>query len=151
MGRPDINLRYAALCAVLFPVGFLGAGWWGSQGNGGTGGLVGVCLVWLCLYPLVVTGLIFLTRKSTGVTPLDLLRSHLPVLAGLTVMAVSVRVVQWLAFDTPDAVRLASAVVAGVATYSLWMLATARGTILADLGAVWRELRGNKLEGTAIV
>ena len=82
IGRPDINLRYSAVCAVLLPVSFLGAGWWGSQEHGSEGGLVGVCLAWLCLHPLIVTGLIFLTRHLTGVTPIDVLRSHCPCLPG---------------------------------------------------------------------
>lgn len=150
-GRPDINLRYTALCALLFPVSFLAAGWWGEQENGSEGGLVGVCAAWLCLYPLVVTGLIFLTRRLTGVTPLALLRSHVPVLIGLCVMAITVLSVQWWTAESPVGVRLALAIGAGVASYSLWMLATARGTILADLRAVWRELRGNRPKENAVV
>lgn len=144
IGRPDINLRYTAVCAALLPLSFLGAAWWGNQEYGKEGALVGVCLVWLALHPLLVTGLIFATRHLTGVAPLDLLRCHLPVLAGLAVMTVSVLSVQWLASQSPASLRLAGAIGAGVVSYALWMLATARNTILADIGAVWRELRHTK-------
>ena len=111
------------------------------QENGNEGGMVGVCLAWLCLYPTLVIGRIFLTRHLTGVEPIDLLRTHLSILAGLTVMTVSVLAVRWLAADAPVSGRLAGAIAAGVVSYSVWMLATARNTILADIGVVWRELR----------
>jgi hypothetical protein len=142
IGRPDINLRYSAVCALLFPISFFGAAWWGDQQLGSEGGLIGVCLAWLCLDPLLVTGLIFLTRSLTGVSPGDVLRSHVPILLGLTVMAASVLAVQALTSEAPAGARLAGSIGMGVASYTLWMLATSRNTILADFGTVWRELRG---------
>jgi teichuronic acid exporter len=141
IGRPDVTFRYSAICAAVFPVSFLGAGWWGAHAHGEGGGLVGVCLAWLCLYPLLVTGLFFLTRSLTGISPIDMLRSHLPILAGLTIMTVSVLAVQRLACEMSATVRLSGAIAVGVVSYGVWILATARGTILADYGAVWRELR----------
>jgi O-antigen/teichoic acid export membrane protein len=144
IGRPDINLRFSALCAGLLPLSFVGAAWWGSHKYGGEGALVGVCLVWLVLHPLLVTGLIYVTRHLTGVSPSDLLRSHLPILAGLSVMTFCVLSVQRLASQSPASVRLTGAIGVGVASYTFWMLATARNTILADLAVVWRELRHNK-------
>src|SRR5262249_4866572 len=99
------------------------------------------CLAWLGLHPWLVFGFVYLTRACTGVTPLDVLRGHLPILAGLACMTITVLLVQGMVADLSRGARLAAAITAGVVSYSLWMLATARNTILADFRTVWRELR----------
>ena len=144
LGRPDINLRYTAVCAAVFPLGFLAAGWWGVQLDGAQGGLVGICVVWLVQYPFVVIGLIHLTRHLTGVSALEVLRCHVPILTGVAVMIASVLAVQWAMEDERTVLRLTAAIFAGAASYMAWILLTARTTLLADVVVVGKELRGRK-------
>jgi O-antigen/teichoic acid export membrane protein len=135
LGRPDVPLKYALACALVYPAGFVAAGL--------AYGLIGVCLVWPALYPVMLTALLLRTRGITGVGPLDLLRAQLPVLAAVAFMAGAVLLVQWSLTDVSGAaVRLAAAVAAGAVAYAGWMLVTARRTVLADLRALLRELRG---------
>jgi PST family polysaccharide transporter/lipopolysaccharide exporter len=135
LGRPDVNLKYTATCTLLFPLGFVLGGTWG--------GVIGVCVVWLVLYPLVVGGLVILTRKLTGVGLVDLVRAQVPVLAAVAFMTAVVWVVQWCLDGSGQAqLRLALAIVAGALAYSGLLLALARHTVLADLRALWREARG---------
>jgi teichuronic acid exporter len=144
LGRPDINVRSTAVCAALFPAGFGAAAWWFGQGGDAEAGLVGVCLVWLALYPLTVGGLLYLTRHLTGVTPLAVLSSHRPVLVGVGVMASCVLSVQQALAAAPAAARLSAAIAVGATSYSAWMVWTARSTILVDFVTIWRELRGRR-------
>jgi PST family polysaccharide transporter len=133
LGRPDINLKYTATCTLLFPLGFV---------VGGTcWGVVGVCAAWFVLYPLVIGGLVFCTRRLTGVGPADLVRAQLPVLGAVVFMAAVVLAVRWSLPD-PGPLRLGLAVAAGALAYCGFVLALARHTVLADLRALWRELRG---------
>lgn len=141
IGRPDINAKYTGLCAVLFPVSFFFAGSVGLRVDGATGCVVAVCLVWLVRYPILVTGLIMLTRHFTQVTLIDLVRANILVLASLTVMIVSVLTVQWILTDACGITRLCASIAMEAVTYSCWILATARGTILADIVVVWRDPR----------
>jgi PST family polysaccharide transporter len=133
LGRPDINLKVTAACTVLFPIGFVV--------GGKCGGLAGVCAAWLVLYPLVAASLIQCTRHLTGIGVGDILRVQLPVLTGTAVLTFYVLVVQWGLRDERTGLRLIAAILAGVVSYTVWMLLNARG-VLADLGNVWRELRG---------
>jgi PST family polysaccharide transporter len=135
LGRPDINLKYTATCTLLFPLGFVAGGMcWG---------VAGVCGVWLVLYPLIVGGLLLCTRRLTGVGPVDLLRPQVPVLAAVAFMAGVVWAVQWsLAGPGQVPLRLGLAVAAGALAYAGFLLLVARRTVLADLRALWRELKG---------
>jgi teichuronic acid exporter len=136
VGRPDVTLKYNLLCAIVFPASFFTAAW--------LYGTVGVCLTWLVLTPLLVAGLLHLTRGVTGIGVMDVLRSQAPVLAGVGFMVCGVLVVQWAIRDDPrTAARLGAAVATGVASYAGWMLLTARGTVLADVRGLWLELRGS--------
>jgi PST family polysaccharide transporter len=135
VGRPDVTLKYNLVCALVFPASFFTAAW--------MFGTVGVCLTWLVLTPLLVVGLLRLTRGVTGIGVMDVLRSQAPVLAGVGFMVCCVLVVQWAIRDDPrPAARLCAAVATGVASYAAWMLLTARGTVLADVRGLWLELRG---------
>ena len=135
MGRPDVTLKYNLVCALVFPASFFAAAW--------LFGTVGVCLIWLVLTPLLVAGLLRLTRGVTGIGVMDVLRSQTPVLAGVGFMVCCVLAVQWATRDDPrTAARLCAAVAAGVASYAGWMLLTARRTVLADVRGLWLELRG---------
>jgi hypothetical protein len=135
VGRPDVNLKYALACTLLYPPCFVVAGLWG--------GLVGICMVWLVLYPLILTVLLRLTKPQTGVGPLALLRVQLPVLAAVAFMVLAVWLTQSaLARLDQVGVRLAFTIVVGVLAYAGWLLATARRTVLADLRGLLRDLRG---------
>ncbi len=138
LGRPDIHLRYTALCVAVYPAAFAAAAW----GRDESTALVAVCLVWLVLYPLLAGGVLYCTRHLTGVTPAAVLGRHVPVLAGVGVMTGCVLGAQQALAAAPVAVRLGVAIGVGVVSYAGWMLLTARRTILADVARAWRELRG---------
>jgi O-antigen/teichoic acid export membrane protein len=143
LGRPDLTLKYNIVCALVLPAAFfMAAAFYGT---------VGVCIVWLVLTPLLVTVLLQATRGVTGIGVLDVLRSQLPVLAGVAVMTASVLLVQWaLADDSRSGARLAAAIATGALIYAGWMLATARATVLADLRGLWHELRGKPARAAAL-
>ena len=61
-------MKYAALCSLVFPALFLAAGL--------AAGVVGVCLVWMVIHPLVLAFLLQATRPWTG--SLSRWRSTLP-------------------------------------------------------------------------
>jgi O-antigen/teichoic acid export membrane protein len=135
LGRPDVNLKYTALCTLLFPAGFVGVGW--------HYGLEGICMVWLVLYPLTVAGLVYLTRNITGVGPLALLRAQLPLAGAVLFMTAAVLATQAaLAQADSVALRLGASITVGAVAYGGILLALARRTVLADLRVLWRELKG---------
>jgi O-antigen/teichoic acid export membrane protein len=135
LGRPDVTLKYNVVCAVLMPVGFfVAAAFWGQ---------LGVCVVWLTFTPVLFAVLLWLTQPLTGIGIADVVRAQLPVLAGVAVLAVCVLAARSsLREDSSSAARLGVGIAAGVASYTAWMLVTARNSILADLKTVWHELRG---------
>ncbi|MGL4555329.1 MAG: hypothetical protein ACRC33_29530, partial [Gemmataceae bacterium] len=132
VGRPDVMLKYTAVCVVVLPVAFT---------VGGTlGGLEGVCLAWLLVYPLTVVVLLARTRALLGFGPAAFVAAQLPVIGGAVAMTGAVLLVRlWL---DPGPARLAASVGAGAVTYGLLMTTLARDTVLADVRALWRELRG---------
>jgi O-antigen/teichoic acid export membrane protein len=133
LGRPDINLRYTAVCVLLFPLGFLLLG--------RTYGVLGVCLVWPVLYPLIVGGFVHCTRRLTGFGLLDLVRAQLPVIAGVAFMAAVVIGLQRGLGDWSSGCRLSAAIVAGVASYALFVLVCARHSVLANVRLLVQELK----------
>lgn len=134
LGRPDLNLRYTFLCTLLFPFAF----WIGGQWLG----LVGVCLAWMVLYPLMVTGLLWFTRSRTRVGPWQLLRAQFPVLSASLCMTGVVWTVRLaLRGDELAWVRLGASIAAGVVSYAGFLLAFEWHGILADLRKLLRELR----------
>ncbi len=136
LGRPDVNLKYNAACALLFPAGFFLLGWYY--------GIVGVCLAWLSLYPLLAAGLVHLSRHITGIGLWSLASSQWPVVRGVIAMTICVLAMQWSLAEAAPVMRLMGAIASGVVSYSGWMLATARRTVWQDVKALWRELRGNQ-------
>jgi teichuronic acid exporter len=145
LGRPELNARYAAACLLVMPLGFVVGGRVGSTLGGKDAGLVGVCVAWLVLYPLVAGGFVVLTRSVSGVGLWDLFRAQLPILAGVSLMILAVLAVRWSlpGDETPRAWgRFGLSVLTGVAVYGGFMLFFARRTVLADLGQLYRQLRG---------
>jgi teichuronic acid exporter len=183
IGRPDITLRYSATCAVLFPVASYFAAIQGAalpetmirlagaypalheflvplvaQIGPDQGALVGVCLAWLVLYPLIIVGLVALTRGVTGVGVLDLARPQWPVALAAACMVVALYHVRSAvpAFEpaahAADAVRarlllrLVLSVLAGGAVYAGVILLVGRDRVLADVRALVREVRNKTPE-----
>jgi O-antigen/teichoic acid export membrane protein len=141
LGRPEINVRFTGLLTALFPASFAVAGWFG--------GLIGICLVWAILYPLVVAGLLYLTRSITGISLGDLLRTLAPVLLGVVAMTAAVLLVRQLgAWTEPSAVRLIVSIATGAIVFSAWIWLTARTTVVPSVILLVRELRG-KARGEA--
>src|SRR5262249_1395511 len=118
VGRPDINLKYTAVCVVVLPVAF---------SIGGTfGRLEGVCLAWLLVYPLTVIVLMTLTRPILGFGVLEFIVAQLPVVGATMSMAGAVLLARlWM---SPGPIRLAVCVAVGVVTYALIMTTLARDT-----------------------
>jgi teichuronic acid exporter len=132
IGRPDVNLRYTAACVVVLPVAFTLGGTWGR--------LEGVCLAWLIVYPLTVVVLMTLTRPILGFGVAEFVAAQVPVFGATMSMAGAVLLARlWM---EPGPIRLAVCVAVGVVTYALIMTTLARDTVLADVRALWRELRG---------
>jgi O-antigen/teichoic acid export membrane protein len=141
LGRPDLNLRYTALCAIVYPPAFYGAAL--------LDGVRGVCIAWLVLYPILAGSLIHFTRSITSVSLVDILAAHRQILVGDAAMIAAVLAVRlvmpwdsWESETLATAARLVFSVVIGAATYTLWILTFARSTVVADVLALVREIRG---------
>jgi O-antigen/teichoic acid export membrane protein len=135
LGRPDVNLRYTAVCTLLYPVAFaICANYWG---------VTGVCVAWLVLYPILIGALATLTRRLTGVGPVALLWPQRQLVGAVLFMAFVVLGIRFLMQESERPwLRLIMCIVAGAAAYAGVLLAFARHTVLADLRALLRELRG---------
>jgi teichuronic acid exporter len=137
LGRPDIGLKYNLVCVTVFPAAFLAAGF--------NGGLLGVCLAWLVIHPVLVAGLIHFTRSITGITLYEVLRMHAPILAGVLWMCIIVPLVRYVVpGDEASFLHLSAAVLSGAAVYTGWIFVVARETVIADVVTLLRELRGRK-------
>jgi len=183
IGRPDITLRYSAACALLFPTATYFAANQGrtivpdlerlaaaypalqawlvpfvSAIGPEQGALVGVCLAWLVLYPLVIVGLVALTRGVTGIGVLDLARPQWPVVFAAVCMLITVYFLRSAvpAFSpaTYEAaevqgrllLRLVLSALAGGAVYAGALLVVGRGRVLADIRSLLREIRSKTPE-----
>ena len=143
LGRPDLNLRYTAACAILYPPTFYVAAL--------LDGVRGVCIAWLVLYPILAGCLIQLTRPITTVSLLDVIAVHRQILVGDAAMIAAVLAVRlvapWDSWESPAlaiGARLVFSIVIGAATYTLWIAAFARSTVVADVFALMREIRGRR-------
>lgn len=136
LGRADLSFRFNLACLVFLPAGFLV----GCE----LGGMKGVCVAWLVVYPLLAGAMYLLTRSVTGVSPLALLLAQAPILVATWIMAGSVVTVAKLLEQEAAWVRLAVCVLTGAATYAATLLLIARQTVLGDLRQLWRQLRGGQ-------
>jgi O-antigen/teichoic acid export membrane protein len=132
LGRPDVNLRYTALCVVILPAGFILAGleW----------GVVGVAGVWLIVFPILFAGLIHATREITKISLGRLIRTQAPIVAASAIMAAGVWGVGQSVGDDLT-IRVLAQVAAGVAIYTPAILALTRFEVIAEIRDVLRDLR----------
>ena len=127
------------------------------------GELVGVCLAWLLLYPLVIVGLVAWTRRVTGIGVLDLARPQMPVVLAAACMVIAVYALRAALPAFTSATHSAgdiqtrllgrlvlSAVVGGVVYAGVLML-VARKTVLADLRSLVREIRSKAPKTVEVV
>lgn len=106
------------------------------------GGLRGVSLVWLLVYPVLSVKLLYDVCKITGLTMSHYYRALLPVLAATVAMAAVVLLVRaWvLTLGVPTIVTLAAEIAAGGIAYVLWIVYLDRRgmseikQVLMDLG-----------------
>ena len=139
LGRPDINLRYTIISTIVLPTGFVILGL--------THGLIGICLAWLILYPLIEVWIVHSTRHLTGCGVKDLAIAQLPVVMGVVAMAATTLLCRKLLADlSPAVLRLAATILVGAVTYVGFMLIVARRTVVADLQRLLQELRRDQRE-----
>ena len=143
LGRPDLNFKMSLVCVIFLPACYYVGGQVGFYQAGEAGAVIGVCLVWMICFPLVVMGLIHLTRNVTSVGLKELFWSQRAILAVTLFMAALVSAVQWSLPELPRLARLLLAIGVGVVAYAGPMLLFCRRTVLADLWLLWRELKGN--------
>ncbi|MFQ3591686.1 MAG: lipopolysaccharide biosynthesis protein [Gemmataceae bacterium] len=138
LGLPRINFFYNLTCAIVLSCAFALGVW--------IQGVRGVCLAWLIVYPLLVAGLLSLTRSLLGFGLRGFVQPQLPVLAGALLMVVSVLLVRQLA--EPGFFRLILSVVVGAVSYAAGMLLLGRSVVL-QVRQLWFELRGRPTEETS--
>jgi O-antigen/teichoic acid export membrane protein len=122
VGRVDVIVRNTATALTIMTLGFLVGSRWG---------VVGVCLAWVILFPLVMG---FNFRRSLGVLSLkvsDLLAELVRPLIASALMYGAVAGMRLLVQGTlPPLVQLLVLVVSGAAVYALVTLATNRDALL---------------------
>ena len=132
--------KYTLMCGIVMTLAVLvGAHF---------GGLRGVSLVWLLVYPLLSVKLLHDVCQITGMRMLEYYRALLPVLVASIAMAAVVLVVRaWLlAMGVPVFATLAAEVAAGGLTYVLWIVYLDRRgmseirQVLVDLGMSEQKL-----------
>jgi hypothetical protein len=97
----------------------------------------------MILYPIMLAGVIVLTKKHTGVGLFDLLYAQREIVAAVSCMVGVVLFVRWQLDDPAQAwLRLLVAIVAGAVTYVGYLLIVAR-SLVGDLKRLLREVRGN--------
>jgi O-antigen/teichoic acid export membrane protein len=128
IGRPEISFKYTAVNSVLFPLTFFLAG--------KSFGVIGVCVVWMIMYPIVVIGLFAATRCLTGIKSWDLSLSLVPTVCATIVMVGVVSAVHNTVLSSRPIDRFLIDVVAGVGSYSLCILWAIRCSLLPDVSRV---------------
>lgn len=110
LGRPDIPMKYEMTGAVVYPLSmFIG---------GELFGLVGVCAVWILVYPLMVAGLVHFSREVTGLSIGRYLRQLAPFAKSLLAMVAAVLLVRTAAAELSPLARLSLLIGVGAAVYT---------------------------------
>ncbi len=128
IGRPDISLKTNLAFVVVCPISFVALGY--------VYGLVGICLAWLVIYPVIILAVVHINRALSGISVTDLSRALGPVAGGVLFMVLVVLGARLLLDHTAPVAgqtRLAIEILSGAVSYTLWIAAMCRRTILADL------------------
>jgi len=124
IGRPEISLRYTGASVAIMPPAFFIGGYFY--------GIIGVCIAWSVAYPLVVFGLVHLTRHLTGLGVLRMLRLHWPIAVATLAMAIAVLAIRHALPAQAPEIRVLASVASGGISYVLTIALFARNTILRD-------------------
>lgn len=134
LGRPDVNFKYTAVCACVYPAAF--------ALTGRAYGVMGVCYAWVVLYSVGVSLLATLTKRITRLGLRDLIAPQLPALFAGGVMAAAVLAVRHsIGAGASAPARLVASVAAGVVSYSLAFGIAGRNSVIPDIRSLWGELR----------
>lgn len=129
IGRPDLALKYTAVSALSMPVAFLV----GCK----LGGLMGVCLAWLALYPPLLVGMVILSQRASGVRALGVLKALLAPAVGAIVMTIIVIAAETqLTEDVNVFLRIGVVIVLGAFAYSASIAALSWSSLKADISAL---------------
>jgi O-antigen/teichoic acid export membrane protein len=121
MGRTDITLRIEIVAVIAIPVAF----WAGSYH-----GLLGMCLVWVTVFPLVVLANLAQFVGLFGIRVMDVLRMMLkPFLAGVVMFAAVALAKSALGVDISMILKLALLCTVGAAVYGAFAWAIDRPII----------------------
>ena len=141
IGRPDIEVKYNAACTVILPVCFYIAA--------RVYGMIGVCLVWAVLYPLIIGYLVYLTKSLTGFQYRDIAFTLRPVCLGVLAMTVGVLGMQYLLGDFGTlAFRFVAKVASGALVYAAFHLFVDKQTV-SDLWLVMQEIKNSRKSAPA--
>lgn len=139
LGRPDIPLRYVSVCVVVYPIALAGVAEFE--------GLIGVCAVWLVLYPLQFVGLVWLSREVTGISLSMFLKRLMPFVIALVVMSVVVIAIRLIWADDNVSIRVILSISVGAVTYlataALLMGSEALRVLFSSIGGLLRGGRGS--------
>jgi teichuronic acid exporter len=134
LGRPDVNMKYAFSCNLVYPAGF----WLLGQQYGVTG----VCLAWLLIYPVVLCVLLIVTRPITTIGLVDLLKSQAATIGSALLLVAAVLLARMFMTNTQSPLlRLSISIVVGFAAYSGGVFLLARRSVLSELTAIRSGLR----------
>jgi O-antigen/teichoic acid export membrane protein len=137
IGRPDLGLKYTAVSAALLPIAFLiGCKW---------GGLQGVCLAWLALYPPLLIGMLLLTGGASGVGFAASMKAlATPALASAVMAAAVVATRSALPGDDNLWLRFAASVTVGAASFGAAVAALSWRQLWGDVKALRAMMAANK-------
>ena len=138
IGRAEVSVSNNFIACVLMPVSFaIGAHW----------GLQGVCLAWVCGYPLYVALSLFRALPVIGVTVMDYLRAvRGPAVAALIMYAAVYLLRRLLAgIDLSAPIILCALVLPGCAVYAALALVLERQACVDLASLAWSEQAGERV------
>ncbi len=142
IGRPDLALKYTAISALTSTVAFyIGCS---------TAGLIGVCIAWALLYPVLFLGMLVLTARASGVGAGEALMAMGSPAFAVVVMAVAVLAVRsWFPGDSHLIARFASSLAVGAIAYAGTVAAVSGRALWADVASLSAILGKRKPEEAA--
>ena len=118
VGRPDISVKYLMAACLIMPAAFVFGSQWG---------LVGLCMAWLIVYPLLLLGYFLKALPAIGLNIHALIRATAwPALASLAMYGAVVISSKALLEQTTVAERLPILVFLGMLVYAILAITTNR-------------------------